>query len=335
MGDPAVAGFDPIFFLHHANVDRLLSLWSALNPGVWVSKGDAEDGTFTLKPEVPVDQNTDLTPFWNSQSTFWPSSTLHDTAKLGYTYPDFKGLDMGNTAAVQRAIQQRVNQLYGNQVFSSFAALAPTTVAFAAPAGAAPQASGATPAGQGAPAEQGSSGQQPLSAGFVIPPGAEINTNLFDWAARIHFKKYELGGSFSVLLFLGEVPEDPEQWLVSPNMVGAHHAFVNTAAGRCANCRTQANQDLVVEGFIPLNNGIANHSGLGSLDPSVVSPYLQKELHWRVQKVDGTPAELTSLEVTVISTPLSLPPGAEFPVPGDAQHHHHITHGRQGGSRHA
>ncbi|KAF8981383.1 hypothetical protein BDQ17DRAFT_1438440 [Cyathus striatus] len=91
------------------------------------NKGDSEDGTFTIPADVPVDQTTDLTPFWNAQTTFWASSGLHDTAKLGYTYPDFNGLDMGNTAAVQRAIQLRVNQLYGNIIFNTFAALSPTT----------------------------------------------------------------------------------------------------------------------------------------------------------------------------------------------------------------
>ena len=77
---PSVA-FDPIFFLHHANVDRMLSLWSALNPDVWVSKGDSEDGTFTLAPGIQIDATTGmvhslfslqsiyLIPFWLSIDT--------------------------------------------------------------------------------------------------------------------------------------------------------------------------------------------------------------------------------------------------------------------------
>ncbi len=36
----------------------MLSLWSALNPGVWVSRGDSQDGSFTMPPEAPVDENT-------------------------------------------------------------------------------------------------------------------------------------------------------------------------------------------------------------------------------------------------------------------------------------
>ena len=47
--------------MHHANVDRLLSLWSALNPGVWVSRGVAEGGgSFTTPPGAPYDQNTGM-----------------------------------------------------------------------------------------------------------------------------------------------------------------------------------------------------------------------------------------------------------------------------------
>ncbi|KAJ7480969.1 common central domain of tyrosinase-domain-containing protein, partial [Mycena latifolia] len=61
MSDPAVAAFDPIFFLHHGNVDRLLALWSALNPGVWVTSGEATGGTWTIRPDATVDKNTGKT----------------------------------------------------------------------------------------------------------------------------------------------------------------------------------------------------------------------------------------------------------------------------------
>jgi tyrosinase len=29
---PEVAGFDPVFFLHHTNMDRMSAMWQALNP---------------------------------------------------------------------------------------------------------------------------------------------------------------------------------------------------------------------------------------------------------------------------------------------------------------
>ena len=49
------SGFDAAFFLHHANVDRLLSLWQALNQDVWVTLGDQPQGTYTIKDDGPVD----------------------------------------------------------------------------------------------------------------------------------------------------------------------------------------------------------------------------------------------------------------------------------------
>lgn len=52
-------GFDPIFYMHHANVDRLLALWSALNPDIWVTRGKQYDGgSYTIKNEAYVDSNT-------------------------------------------------------------------------------------------------------------------------------------------------------------------------------------------------------------------------------------------------------------------------------------
>jgi tyrosinase len=359
MGNPAVAAFDPIFFLHHCNVDRMLSLWAALNPGVWVSRGDSEDGTFTLRAEVPVDRTTALTPFWNTNSTFWASTGTTDTTKLGYSYPEFNGLDMGNPQAVRVAIGNIVNRLYGSSIFGSSAPTSAPTTSFlaASPAAAAvpvekersapaqgqavnpppaavPQAQSVLAAGghgHGSHPTAHPSHAHPSHAqpSHYVPP----NQGLWDWTTRIEFKKYELGVSFSVLLFLSAVPEDPNEWQVCENLVGAHYAFVNTAAGECENCRTQGN--LVEEGFVHLNQAIAQHSGLGSLEPAVVEPYLTKQLRWKVQKLDGSVAELQNLEVSVIGTPLSYPPGAQFPVPGERHRYNRITYGRPGGSRQA
>ena len=147
MSDPGVAGmkryqvlmisftkhnfpaFDPIFWLLHTNVDRLLSLWSALHPGVWVSPGDAEVGSLMLEVEERVDENTcalrveslkrpsdtssiALTPFWKTDTTFWASAGLQDTVPQGYSYPEFNGLDLSNPQTVQHEIAAIVNRLY-------------------------------------------------------------------------------------------------------------------------------------------------------------------------------------------------------------------------------
>ena len=58
MSDPAVAAFDPIFWLHHANIDRLVSLWEALNPDSWVTPGQSGPGSWTLPLGAPVDASS-------------------------------------------------------------------------------------------------------------------------------------------------------------------------------------------------------------------------------------------------------------------------------------
>ncbi|KAF7327227.1 Tyrosinase [Mycena kentingensis (nom. inval.)] len=112
MSDPSVAAFDPIFFLHHCNVDRMLALWSALNPGVWVTPGTQPGGTWTLNSNQAVDKDTGLTPFRSSPGGFWTSSAVVSTSTFGYTYPEFIGLDMSNSTAVRDAITTKVNALY-------------------------------------------------------------------------------------------------------------------------------------------------------------------------------------------------------------------------------
>lgn len=272
-------------------------MWSALNPGVWVSDGTSEDGTFTLPPSTPINVSTstsltclidlDLTfillalaPFWNSQTSYWNSVNLGDSAKLGYTYPDFNGLDLSNPDQLQRAMVSRVGDLYGSSMLggssgdvsdsfiaTSQAQLAPAPVLLAQ----APKLEANPPSENATPTVE------------AAPRSVNQSDSLWEWAARVHVQKYALGSSFSILFFLGEVPEDPYQWLISPNLVGTHQVFANSVPDRCANCRNQS--QAVVEGFIHLNSGIKDHSNLNSLEPNVVKPFLTEQLHWRVMKV--------------------------------------------------
>ncbi|KAJ7674241.1 tyrosinase [Mycena rosella] len=354
MSDPSVAAFDPIFFLHHCNVDRMLSLWAALNPGVWVTPGEATGGTWTIEPDANVNKNSNLTPFWSSQKTYWESSQVTATSSIGYTYPEFNGLDMNNPTQVRTAIAQKVNQLYSGAApkpvpAPRIAALASKPAVVPAPAPSNPGHAAATPHSNlghvtapvphvqanlaVAPAHSNPE-QTSVPMPHVQPDQSSHEDSVWEWTARIQVKKYEVGGSFLVELFLGTVPEDPKHWRTSPNFVGAHHVFANSVPDRCANCRThRANQ---VEGFVHLNDGIIEHSGLHSLEPDVVEPYLIQNLHWRVQKAGGEPVDVShvpSLEVTVFATPLTFPPDSDFPVPGERRQHHRITHGRPGGSR--
>jgi tyrosinase len=114
-------------------------------------------------------------------------------------------------------------------------------------------------------------------------PGSGGPNVIHDWTVRIHFKSHELGQSFSVLIFLGDVPDDPSQWMKAPSYVGSHSAFVNSAAKQCGNCQRQ--RDTLSEGFVHLNSVLARRSGLSSFEPDVVTPYVRENLHWRIRAV--------------------------------------------------
>ncbi|EMD35087.1 hypothetical protein CERSUDRAFT_116584 [Gelatoporia subvermispora B] len=112
MAVTETAGFDPIFWLHHTNVDRMLALWSALNPSVWVTGGDQPDGTWTISNDGPVNVLTDLTPFWDSASSYWNSNAVRISESLRYTYPEFNDIKTSNPTEIMRIILRKVNSLY-------------------------------------------------------------------------------------------------------------------------------------------------------------------------------------------------------------------------------
>lgn len=74
MSSVALAGFDPIFYLHHANVDRLWAIWQNSHPAA-----------------LPVNEaNLELEPFNQPYSTNWRlGSEVETTDMLGYRYANF------------------------------------------------------------------------------------------------------------------------------------------------------------------------------------------------------------------------------------------------------
>lgn len=99
--------------------------------------------------------------------------------------------------------------------------------------------------------------------------------NEIEWNACIRCNENEVGGSFSVLIFIGAVPDDPMQWMKSTSCVGVHDVFAGYGESR---------DEAEVEGFVDLKEGLKK-ARIGSLTPDVVVPFLKDELHWRVQNV--------------------------------------------------
>ncbi|KAG8983087.1 hypothetical protein FRB93_007678 [Tulasnella sp. JGI-2019a] len=314
MSSVPVAGFDPIFWMHHSNVDRVLALWQAIHYDQFMDANLA---------------NKDLLPFWNGQQTFWHSTGARTLKPLNYTYPEFQGLNLDDKPAVKIAITNQVNKLYGptdNELFQ-FAALSAAN---------APQGQAAAhPAQQPLQAAKTALGQAVAHAPTLVGGSAHIPPHTRrDWTVRVRSKLHQFGESYSVLIFVGDPPASEHDWRTSPNYVGAFCAFVNSSPEKCSNCREHA--ESVVEGFVPLNRHLcAGH--VNALRPDTVVPYLKNRIHWRIQKTDASIVEakdVAELEVAVMSVEMEyLPEERAYKTIANPSHHAEITNGRPGGRR--
>ncbi|KAJ3058501.1 hypothetical protein HDU99_006777 [Rhizoclosmatium hyalinum] len=111
MGYPEVAAYDPIFYFHHCNVDRLLALYESIF-NVYVDAGLAGQ---PLAPFKIVDGTNQA----------WTSNDAHDVTSFGYTYPE-----LGKSG---KELQQAVLAQYSGNTRSR---VIPDIVAAPAPAAA-------------------------------------------------------------------------------------------------------------------------------------------------------------------------------------------------------
>ncbi|KAF4951188.1 hypothetical protein FGADI_7679 [Fusarium gaditjirri] len=107
MGSVPVAAFDPVFWLHHCNIDRLLHLWQCSNPGNW----------FHQKPgqEVKDSPQKDLVPFHASSEPddFFNSNKVRHIDALNYTYDYMDQITDEFGDMIPEKSHIYINKLYG------------------------------------------------------------------------------------------------------------------------------------------------------------------------------------------------------------------------------
>lgn len=126
------------------------------------------------------------------------------------------------------------------------------------------------------------------------------------------------------------------------NLVGTFSIFANDPATTgCEKCKTDAAEKLVVTASIPLTSAlldlIPNDSipELQTLEPAVVTPYLTRHLHWRINRIDNSAVsreDVRSLKVGVASVIVDVPTDRrELPVYRSWVPLYDITRGRPRG----
>jgi tyrosinase len=119
------ASFDPAFWLHHTNVDRLCAMWQAINPNTFVTSQASSNDTVTTAEGTIENIRTALTPFWKSSNDFYNSSDVRRTEPLGHAYPETQPWNYQSTRDYQASVRTAFRNLYGGSNFAFILANSP------------------------------------------------------------------------------------------------------------------------------------------------------------------------------------------------------------------
>ncbi|RYO89420.1 hypothetical protein DL764_008588 [Monosporascus ibericus] len=110
-----VTSFDPLFMLHHCNLDRLAAMWAAINFEKTVQTTSYQSGGLFATPKgEDITADSPLKPFYQADGkTFHTSRSVRDIAQFGYTYPELQDLDLDVHQNALR-VTELVNDLYGS-----------------------------------------------------------------------------------------------------------------------------------------------------------------------------------------------------------------------------
>ncbi|KAK2880013.1 hypothetical protein FQN49_000648 [Arthroderma sp. PD_2] len=338
------SAYDPIFWLHHTNVDRLIAIWQALYPDSYVKPVPNRGGSYVTEPGTVEDGNSPLYPFHVNDNTHYTANTARYTKTFGYTYPEIQ--DWGvSKADLQKNVRRRVNELY-NKPSGQAAKRAPVHHR-------AQRSEGYT---QGKNYSQsknapGTSLETLLDDAFnmVEAIGDSIDKSLdkFDewgvnnlktqWVINVKVNKAAVATPFNIHFFMGEAPKDASSWCYAPNLVGSYGTFVQGMG---------SSAPMMVSGQIPLSHALAallSTSTILGLDEDVVVPLLGKFLNWKIQDQSGNiiPTEDIvksnggkGLEISVAKRdvqPLGKGDMDNFPTYGEWKVYKKITKGKTGG----
>jgi tyrosinase len=102
-----VSSFDPIFWLHHTNVDRLLAMYQLIVPNTYVSNGNINRPMAQWNEGEAKNSNTPLKPFTkDTAGNYYTSNDVKETRVLGYYYPETSDRSYSQVA-------RAVTNLYG------------------------------------------------------------------------------------------------------------------------------------------------------------------------------------------------------------------------------
>ncbi|KAK7963576.1 tyrosinase precursor (monophenol monooxygenase) [Apiospora saccharicola] len=282
MSKVPVAAFDPIFWSHHCQIERLASIWQA------IYKGEGNNSWLHHENE----RSSELKPFRGLAGDLQlKADDMREYATLGYTYPEL-GIGISDKDTVRKTI----HDMYDWSIFDP-SDLRPATYDVEAPDNmkphkveksrffknvSPPEISALNLLSLGVSAVQG------LSVGGEDP---EHSTAPREWYIDNSVKRNAFRSSFAIFFFIAEGKDgkilSTGNALQIPSIVGAHNVFTDSPKN-CQNCRDLAREDAVVTTTIPITSMLIDYrhtAELKSLEPSDVEGFLTDRLWWMVSAV--------------------------------------------------
>ncbi|KAI1645927.1 Di-copper centre-containing protein [Daldinia loculata] len=299
MAHVPLAAFDPIFWLHHCNVDRMTAIWQTLHEDPWFDGSDARDedlGTYSIEfghRDKPTDP---LRPFHKEDGQYWTSSDVREVTALGYTYPGLeKWLYTTNGVYDKQKHLDTLTKTLNENYNSDWSASQKARLT----------------AGPGQP-------NLPKLARLHTLSDKPVNLTTYDYVVNVVYEKFALNGNkFIIHIFVGKVPDDVP-YKTRTTQVGQVVNF-STEPGSlgnsdegCGNCQNQQANHTESTGRVVLTNALItrwknqiahetgdnNQSVLKSMNPEDVVSFLRSNLNWRATSM-GALVDLPSLKVSL------------------------------------
>ncbi|KAL6872035.1 hypothetical protein J3F83DRAFT_631895 [Trichoderma novae-zelandiae] len=291
-----LSSFDPLFFLHHAMTDRLISMWQLLNPSAWMTPQISGETTYTALKGTLQNSSTPLTPFMSSaDGAFWDSDMSRTTQVFGYAYGDTSYLP-GDSESPRNKLIRKINRWLGKN--------SPAMIRIKS------QAQHRRPGG----VWKGSTGIKGLQPSLKVDADDIVDDHYTEWIANVYVNHGALDGSFSIYFFAGKPPDDVGTWAFAPNLMGSVGIF--TMSG-------MSGHDSKMSGTVPLTMALMRLVELGavrSVEPNSVVAFLQSRLHFRIASIDNEevdPSLVAGLFIGISSARVKLPSSdSEFPIWG-------------------
>jgi tyrosinase len=102
-----ISSYDPLFWLHHTNIDRLLAMYQHIVPNTYVANGNIRRPMAQWNQGEAKNSYTPLKPFTkDTKGNYFTSQDVKETRVLGYYYPETSERSYSQVASA-------VSRLYG------------------------------------------------------------------------------------------------------------------------------------------------------------------------------------------------------------------------------